>query len=341
VRRYNHDLVMRMKRAVRVGVLVTVVGIATAKAAEQATAHIVALEGKASVREGNKKWKPLTQDTLLRAEQAIRTDASGPLVLQFAEGSRVKLRTDTEIELASLENAHHEPFIQIQLVNGWMEASVAKSTAPGGIFTVHTPVASVIVEGTEFSVQHNAAGGLTTVAVREGTVLVQPESESVQPFNLTDGEQSSVSLTEQGPIVAAGAPADLSEPELPHRLRFLMTPHVPHAWDAILVFEETTGTLFASDLFTQFGKCAPTTTHDLVERAVETTRLLPSYLPLGPHTGQVFDRLEALNPKVIAGHHAPTFTGSALQALRDLRQALFTSASAPISQSPPTAPKAP
>src|SRR6185312_15078664 len=34
------------------------------------------------------------------------------------------------------------------------------------------------------------------------------------------------------------------------RVRRLDTPHVPHCWDAGLLYEETTGTLFTSDLFT-------------------------------------------------------------------------------------------
>jgi flavorubredoxin len=108
-----------------------------------------------------------------------------------------------------------------------------------------------------------------------------------------------------------------------HKLRFLITPHVPHAWDAILLYEETTGTLFASDLFTQFGKTPAMTDSDMVEQAVQTHKVFPDYLPVGPRTGLVFDRLEALQPKVIAGHHAPAFTGDAVQALRDLRTELF------------------
>ena len=39
-----------------------------------------------------------------------------------------------------------------------------------------------------------------------------------------------------------------------HRLRFCATPHVPHAWDAGLLFDETTGALFCSDLFLQLGR---------------------------------------------------------------------------------------
>lgn len=114
------------------------------------------------------------------------------------------------------------------------------------------------------------------------------------------------------------------------KLRFLVTPHVPHAWDAILLYEETTGTLFTSDLFTQSGKCSPLTQSDVVGRAAEALKKYPDYLPIGPHTARVFDRLEALNPKVLAGHHSPTFTGNAVQALRDLRQALFDSVAEPL-----------
>ena len=110
------------------------------------------------------------------------------------------------------------------------------------------------------------------------------------------------------------------------RLRFLITPHVPHAWDAIMVFEETTRTLFVSDLFTVFGKPPATTEGDLVEQSIAALRELPGYLPIGPHTAGVFDRLEALEPKVLAGHHSSAITGNAAQALRNLRGELFKEA---------------
>ena len=48
-----------------------------------------------------------------------------------------------------------------------------------------------------------------------------------------------------------------------HKLRFLITPQVPHCWDAILAFEETTGTLMASDLFTQLGEKTSMTSGDM------------------------------------------------------------------------------
>lgn len=107
------------------------------------------------------------------------------------------------------------------------------------------------------------------------------------------------------------------------KLRFMATPHVPHSWDAICAYEETTGTLLASDLFTMFGEQPAVTSHDIVEASISVLKSMPDYLPVGPHVHQTFDRLEALRPRTLAGHHAPAYIGDATQALRDLRGELF------------------
>ena len=107
------------------------------------------------------------------------------------------------------------------------------------------------------------------------------------------------------------------------RLRFLVTPHVPHAWDAIMAYEETTGTLFVSDLFTAFGQTTAVTDSDVIAPALAVLEQMPDYLPIGPHTKRVFQRLEALQPKVLAGHHSPAYFGNATQALQDLRTEMF------------------
>jgi flavorubredoxin len=41
-----------------------------------------------------------------------------------------------------------------------------------------------------------------------------------------------------------------------HRLRQISTPHVPHAWEAQVLFDESTGTLLCGDLFTRVGNDA-------------------------------------------------------------------------------------
>ena len=47
------------------------------------------------------------------------------------------------------------------------------------------------------------------------------------------------------------------------RVRHFDTPHVPHGWEAQVLYEETTGTLLSGDLFTQLGR-TPTTEGDIV-----------------------------------------------------------------------------
>src|SRR5689334_8445392 len=56
------------------------------------------------------------------------------------------------------------------------------------------------------------------------------------------------------------------------RFRFLQTPHVPHCWEAGLLFEETNGALLCSDLFHQSGDVEPLTESDIIERARQTLK---------------------------------------------------------------------
>ena len=48
------------------------------------------------------------------------------------------------------------------------------------------------------------------------------------------------------------------------RVRHIDTPHVPHNWEARVLFEETTQTLFCGDLFTHAGDGPPVTDADIV-----------------------------------------------------------------------------
>ena len=52
-----------------------------------------------------------------------------------------------------------------------------------------------------------------------------------------------------------------------HRLRHIDTPHVPHGWEARVLYDETTKTLLAGDLFSNLGDPAPLTTDAIVGAA--------------------------------------------------------------------------
>jgi len=101
------------------------------------------------------------------------------------------------------------------------------------------------------------------------------------------------------------------------RVRHIDTPHVPHAWESSLLFEESTKTLFAGDLFTQGGDSAPITQGDIVEpaRAMEEAMRASCYTP---HTGPTIRRLAELRPRFVATMHNSTFDGDGAVPLRQL-----------------------
>jgi flavorubredoxin len=100
-------------------------------------------------------------------------------------------------------------------------------------------------------------------------------------------------------------------------IRYIDTPHVPHGWDAGVVFEETTGTLLCGDLFTRVGDGPPLTESDIVEPAMAAEDLF-KYTSLGPSTAPNIRKLADLEPKALATMHGSSFRGDAANALRAL-----------------------
>ena len=108
-----------------------------------------------------------------------------------------------------------------------------------------------------------------------------------------------------------------------YRFRYLSTPHVPHCWEAGLLFEETQGTLLSSDLFHQCGDVEVSTESDVIERARKTlvdyqAGPLANYMPYTKHTDGVMQRLAELKPQTIAPMHGSTYVGDGEKALKDL-----------------------
>ena len=63
------------------------------------------------------------------------------------------------------------------------------------------------------------------------------------------------------------------------RVRQISTPHVPHGWEAQVLFEETTGTLLCGDLFSQVGSRPALTTDDVVEPAMAAEEMFHATTP--------------------------------------------------------------
>lgn len=108
-----------------------------------------------------------------------------------------------------------------------------------------------------------------------------------------------------------------------YKFRFIPTPHVPHGWDAGVLFEESERTLFCSDLFHQWGQQEPITDSSIIERskdALVQTQAGPfaNYVPYTHRTGVVLQDLAELNPQTLATMHGSCYSGDGAQALRDL-----------------------
>ena len=60
-----------------------------------------------------------------------------------------------------------------------------------------------------------------------------------------------------------------------HRVRWISTPHLPHAWECGHLYESTTRTLFCGDLFTQLGDRHPPVTEGDILGPSESARGAP------------------------------------------------------------------
>ena len=104
------------------------------------------------------------------------------------------------------------------------------------------------------------------------------------------------------------------------RLRHIDTPHVPHGWEARVLFEETTGTLLCGDLFTRLGDGPAVTDDDIVGPAMEAEGLF-RYSSLSPNTADVMRTLGDLAPVTLGLMHGSSFSGDGKKALWELATA--------------------
>lgn len=101
------------------------------------------------------------------------------------------------------------------------------------------------------------------------------------------------------------------------RVRYIDTPHTPHGWDAGVLYEESTGTLFCGDLFTQQEEAPPLVERDIVGPAIEAEDVF-GYSALNPAMGATLRNLSELSPRTLALMHGPAFSGDGAAALRQL-----------------------
>jgi flavorubredoxin len=98
------------------------------------------------------------------------------------------------------------------------------------------------------------------------------------------------------------------------RVRGIDTPHVPHGWDAHVMFEETTGTLLCGDLFTHLGDGPAVTDTDVVDAAAMAEDVFGATC-LTPGTAPAIRALAVLEPTTLAIMHGSSYQGDCAAAL--------------------------
>lgn len=105
------------------------------------------------------------------------------------------------------------------------------------------------------------------------------------------------------------------------RVRFLATPHVPHGWDAGLMFEEVGSTLLCSDILGQAGDERALTEADIVAGALAAEDMFQS-MSITAQSISTLQRLAALKPRTLAIMHGASYAGDGERALMDFAAGL-------------------
>jgi flavorubredoxin len=98
------------------------------------------------------------------------------------------------------------------------------------------------------------------------------------------------------------------------RVRNVDTPHVPHGWDAHVLYEETTGTLLCGDLLSQVGNGPPVTSDDIFEAAMQTEDMFQPTC-FTPNTAPTIRALADLRPTTLAIMHGSSYSGECRKTL--------------------------
>jgi flavorubredoxin len=113
-----------------------------------------------------------------------------------------------------------------------------------------------------------------------------------------------------------------------HTVRWLDTPHLPHAWECGFLHEERTRTFLCGDLFTQGGTDhVPLTESDILGPS-EAMRASMDYFAHAVNTEAMLDRLARLSPLTLACMHGSAYRGDGARLLRELRAVLTAEAAA-------------
>jgi flavorubredoxin len=106
------------------------------------------------------------------------------------------------------------------------------------------------------------------------------------------------------------------------QLTWIDAPHLPHGWDCGFLFESTTRTLLAGDLFTHGGNDLPPIVETDILGPSEAFRKTMDYYSHTKGVVPLMEKLARCDPTTLACMHGSSWRGDGGKLLRDLAKAL-------------------
>jgi len=162
---------MKSKTLVKVSfVLISLLVVSTLYGEARVVAAISSMKGNVQIRSATeRKYESAYKGQMIRTGDWIKTDLNVFVAIIFLDGSNIKIREKTEIEIMSSRVAAKKLMTLLYIAEGQVWSKVTKESNSG--FHIKTPTALVSVKGTEFNVDFNDLTESTTLTVIEGEVL--------------------------------------------------------------------------------------------------------------------------------------------------------------------------
>jgi hypothetical protein len=134
--------------------------------------------------------RALVEGAILSAGDEVRTAIGGNAALEFADGSRLKVRADSQLLLDTISAYGRTGMVdtRVRLRRGRLDSLVNPGAGPGSRYEIRTPAALSAVRGTELRVRADEARGLYATEVLRGRVAVSGAGKTrivAQGFGIT------------------------------------------------------------------------------------------------------------------------------------------------------------
>ena len=141
-------------------------------------AAISSMKGNVQIHSaGERKYESAYKGQMIRSGDWINTDLNVFVAIVFLDGSNIKIRDKTEIEIKSSRITAKQLNTRMYISEGQVWNNVTKQN--NSEFQITTPTATASVKGTEFNLDFDALEESTTITVIDGEVLFGNDLSSV------------------------------------------------------------------------------------------------------------------------------------------------------------------